>query len=146
LTGEDVTGLDLLETQLVVLSACEAGSGPHRFGAGLLAFRRAFVLAGARTVVTSLWRIPGPARLVLLERFYQNMLKRGMARGEALREAQQYTRGLTLGQLRRSAVGELVRAYLQPLERQADDFRPFRHPRYWGAFICQGETGPLPTS
>ena len=42
--------------------------------------------------------------------------------------------------------GELVRAYLQPLERQPDDFRPFRHPRYWGAFICQGDAGPLPTS
>jgi hypothetical protein len=39
-----------------------------------------------------------------------------------------------------------VRRDLEELARQPDDHRPFAHPCYWGAFICQGDTTPLPGS
>ena len=58
LTAEDVSGMHLLGTELVVLSACDTGRGAVQTGEGVLGLRRAFVLAGAQTLVMSLWRCP----------------------------------------------------------------------------------------
>jgi CHAT domain-containing protein len=87
LTAEDVAGLDLLATELVVLSACETGLGPIRIGEGVFGLRRAFVLAGAQTLVMSLWKVPDEATRELMEDFYRRVLS-GRGRADALREAQ----------------------------------------------------------
>ncbi len=87
LTAEDVTGLDLLATGLVVLSACETGLGQVHVGEGVFGLRRAFVLAGAKTLVMSLWRVPDEQTRELMEEFYRRLLA-GEARAEALRQAQ----------------------------------------------------------
>jgi CHAT domain-containing protein len=87
LTAEDVTGLDLLDTELVVLSACETGLGEVRIGEGVFGLRRAFPLAGARSLVMSLWKVPdGPTRELMVD-YYRRLLG-GAPRGEALRQAQ----------------------------------------------------------
>jgi CHAT domain-containing protein/tetratricopeptide (TPR) repeat protein len=57
LTAEEVAALDLCRVHLVVLSACETGVGKIVPGEGVFALRRAFELAGARTVLSSLWRV-----------------------------------------------------------------------------------------
>ena len=87
LTAEDVTGLDLLATELVVLSACETGLGQVHVGEGVFGLRRAFVLAGAKTLVMSLWKVPDEPTRELMEAFYGRLLA-GQGRAEALREAQ----------------------------------------------------------
>jgi len=87
LTAEDVSGMDLLATELVVLSACETGLGEVRAGEGVFGLRRSFILAGASTLVMSLWKVPDQPTQELMEDFYRRVLS-GQPRAEALREAQ----------------------------------------------------------
>jgi CHAT domain-containing protein len=87
LNAEDVSGLDLLGTELVVLSACETGLGEVYVGEGVFGLRRAFVLAGAKTLIMSLWKVPDKQTQELMEGFYKGVLE-GQPRAEALREAQ----------------------------------------------------------
>jgi CHAT domain-containing protein len=87
LNGEDVSGLDLMATELVVLSACESGLGAVQAGEGVYGLRRAFVLAGAATLVVSLWPVPDQQTQELMADFYRRMLA-GVPRADALRAAQ----------------------------------------------------------
>jgi CHAT domain-containing protein len=87
LTAADVSGLDLLDTELVVLSACETGLGEAHAGEGVYGLRRAFVIAGARTLVMSLWQVPDDQTKELMVDFYQRLMI-GRPRADALREAQ----------------------------------------------------------
>lgn len=87
LTAEDVVDLDLGGTALVVLSACDTGAGGITAGEGIFGLRRAFAIAGAATVIMSLWKVYGPAVEELMENLYTNLI-RGGGRAEALREAQ----------------------------------------------------------
>jgi CHAT domain-containing protein/tetratricopeptide (TPR) repeat protein len=87
LTAEDVSGLELQATALVVLSACETGVGEVQTGEGVFGLRRAFVLAGARTLIMSLWKVPDEQTQELMTSFYRHLLM-GQPRAEALRNAQ----------------------------------------------------------
>ncbi len=87
LTAEDVSGLDLLATEMAVLSACETGLGKIRVGQGVLGLRSAFTMAGAKTLVMSLWKVPDKQTQELMEDFYHRILA-GQPRADALRIAQ----------------------------------------------------------
>ena len=84
LTAEDVSGMQLLGTELVVLSACDTGRGEVEIGEGVLGLRRAFVVAGAQTLVMSLWKVSDLATAILMEQFYIHLLH-GPGRAQALR-------------------------------------------------------------
>ena len=92
LTADEACTLNLRDTQLVVLSACDTGLGDHRSGEGLIGLRWAFGVAGARAVVTSLWPVPDNQTALLMKEFYVR-LTAGAAVPDALRAAQLAVRG-----------------------------------------------------
>jgi len=113
LTAEDIVGLNLSETELVVMSACDTGVGVIRTGEGVYGLRRAFAVAGARTLVLSLWSVGDVAARELMAEFYSRLVHDKIPRAEALRQAM------------------LALKIREP------------KPWYWGAFVCQGDPGPL---
>ncbi|WP_164013126.1 tetratricopeptide repeat protein [Pyxidicoccus trucidator] len=85
-TALELAGLNLWGTQLVVLSACDTGRGDVKLGQGVFGLRRAFVVAGAETIVMSLWKVNDAKTGTLMEAYYRNLLA-GQGRATALREA-----------------------------------------------------------
>lgn len=77
-----------LHARLVVLSACETARGRAIRGEGVVGLTRSFLAAGAGGVLVSLWKVDDRATAVLMERFYQSLLKKGRTPAAALREAQ----------------------------------------------------------
>jgi CHAT domain-containing protein len=114
LTALEASGLDLWGTKLVVLSACDTGLGKVRNGEGVYGLRRSFALAGAESVVMSLWPISDRVTRELMAGYYKN-LKAGMGRGEALRRVQ-----------------------LDMLHKKGRE-----HPFYWASFIESGDWTPI---
>ena len=109
LLASDVLRLDLIGTELVVLSACETGLGDIRDSEGVYGLCRAFLLAGARTLVMSLWEVNDVATSTLMAEYYTHLKK--LDRSEALRTA----------------------------KRRIRDNPATHHPFYWAAFLCIGD-------
>jgi len=114
LTALEASNLDLRGTKLVVLSACETGLGDVKNGEGVFGLRRAFVVAGAESLLMSLWQVSDDATKDLMTSYY-TLLSRGETRAEALRQTQ-------IAMLRNPDTA---------------------HPFFWAAFISSGETGNL---
>jgi len=91
LLAEEVAMLNLLGAEIVVLSACETALGEVDNSEGVFGLQRAFKLAGAQTLIMSLWEVDDTATSILMSAFYENWLS-GMSKQEAFREAQQKLR------------------------------------------------------
>ena len=87
LYAREVEGMDLYGTDLVVLSACETALGDIRTGEGVYGLRRAFVLAGARNLIMSLWPVDDEVTRDLMEHFYRGY-RSGTSVAESLRNAE----------------------------------------------------------
>ena len=61
------------DAQLVVLSACETAAGPLQGQEGIANLSRAFLLAGARSVISTLWQVDDDASLFLMKHFYEHL-------------------------------------------------------------------------
>lgn len=87
LTAYDISQMDLSNTELVVLSACETALGDLQGYEGVIGLQRAFKLAGVRQLILSLWRVPDKETAELMVLFYRNWLS-GQSPREAFRQAQ----------------------------------------------------------
>lgn len=134
LTALEVAELDLSGTDLATLSACETGLGQSADGEGLLSLQRAFQVAGARSVVASLWQVPDKATQALMNRFYDNLWQKKLPKLEAMREAQ-------LWLLREGAKQpDLVRGLsFSPPARGTSQSSRRLTPQYWSAFVLSGD-------
>lgn len=112
-TDEEIRGMNLWGTQLVVLSACNTGQGIVQRGHGVQGLRRSFIAAGAETLVVSLWQVPDEETSQLMQSFYQHLVGHAAPRVAALRQAMHTLR----------------------TKRQ--------HPYFWAPFIAIGMDRPL---
>ncbi len=85
-TALELSGINLWGTQLVVLSACDTGQGDIKPGQGVYGLRRALGVAGAQTVVMSLWKVNDEVTRDLMVDYYRRLLS-GQGRVAALNEA-----------------------------------------------------------
>ena len=112
LTALEVSKLDWLGTELVVISGCESGIGVNKTGDGVYGLKRSIAVAGARSSMLSLWEVEDKPTAAFMESFYKK-LKSGVSRNRALVETQKEFRNHVI---------EL-----------------WRHPNVWAAFQLSGD-------
>ena len=115
LTAEEIAGINLEGVDWAVLSACDTGIGEIKVGEGVFGLRRAFQVAGAKTVIMSLWPVEDETTRQWMETLYREHFLNGKDTGESVRAAS-----------------------LQIL-RQRRTKHQSTHPFYWGAFIAAGD-------
>ena len=115
LTGVEARQLRLRGTQLVTVLACESGRGAISSGQGVYGLRRAFLQAGAETVVSTLWSVQERSASELVKKYFDKLLHQKKGRVEAMEEAMK--------------------------ELRSDP--QYQHPFYWAPFIVMGLDGPL---
>jgi hypothetical protein len=80
LTAEEIASLDLHGVEWAVLSACDTGVGEIKAGEGVFGLRRAFQVAGARTVIMSLWSVEDRATREWMAALYRERFANRPAR------------------------------------------------------------------
>ncbi len=86
-TAQEIASLDLSNCELAVLSACDTSVGVRRAGQGVASLQRALHMAGARSVITSLWKVPDEATKDLMLDFYRRLWVEKKPKHRALWEA-----------------------------------------------------------
>jgi len=121
-TSEEILGLRLRGTDMVVLSACYTGVGEVKTGEGVFGLRRAFAQAGAKSLIMSLWAVPDKETRELMVQFYKNIMTGQMNRCQALRQA-----ALKQMKIVKKRYGHT-------------------HPYFWGGFVMVGDPGQQPVN
>jgi CHAT domain-containing protein/tetratricopeptide (TPR) repeat protein len=115
LTAEEIAGINLEGVDWAVLSACDTGVGKIKVGEGVFGLRRAFQVAGAKTVIMSLWSVEDETTRQWMGTLYREHFLNGKDTGES------------------------VRAASLRILRQRRAKHQSTHPFYWGAFIAAGD-------
>lgn len=94
LTAYEISQMNLSNTELVVLSACETGLGDLQGNEGVYGLQRAFRIAGAKYLIMSLWQVPDQQTMEFMSTFYRFWLDEGMQIPDAFRKTQEVMREL----------------------------------------------------
>lgn len=116
LTGLEASLLNLQGTELVILSACDSGTGEVKTGEGVMSLRRAFRIAGAESVLASHWKVDDEATQLLMTEFMRRW-RAGEPRAQAWRAAQLSLRS----------------------QHSAKRGIAFSNPYFWAAFTLTGQ-------
>ena len=139
-TAEETAALELSACHLAVLSACETGLGRVAGGEGVLGLQRAFHQAGARMVLSSLWRVEDEATWRLMLKFYPGLWKEKLSPIVALRKAQLSVVADDAGSADRRGPGPIVPSAAR---KKSTTTQPSILPRSWAAWVISGSPGPL---
>ncbi len=96
LTAYEISQMNLSNTELVVLSACETGLGDIQGNEGVYGLQRAFKIAGAKYLIMSLWQVPDKQTSLLMTTFYKKWLEDKMTIPDAFHAAQKELREIGL--------------------------------------------------
>jgi len=107
----EIFGIDLRNTNLVCLSACETGLSKIFGGDDMVGLSRGFIYAGTPSLMATLWQVDDRSTSSLIKTFYENWQKKGMSKPEALRQAQMTVKAM----------------------------KGYEHPFYWAGFIMIGD-------
>ena len=124
-----------LNADLVTLSGCETALGQTVAGEGYIGFAHAFLQAGARSVVVSLWRVEDEATALLMKRFYSNLF------GEENRvegDAQGRTTGTGKPVITKREALREAKEWLRAYKNERGE-HPYTDPFYWSPFILIGD-------
>jgi CHAT domain-containing protein/tetratricopeptide (TPR) repeat protein len=122
LSAEEIMGMDLGRTRLVVLSACETGLGSIGSGEGVFGLQRALHISGVKSTIASGWKVDDRATQLLMTEMYQQMFEERLSAADALHAAQLRV----LRQFNRTT-GQLEQGNSQSAA-----------PYYWAAFSLSG--------
>jgi hypothetical protein len=140
-TAEQILRTWNLRADLVTLSACQTGLGEFSGGEGYLGFAQALFLAGARSLVLSLWKVDDHATALLMHRFYENLLgarsdqREPMSPARALMEAKYWLKSVSDEAARQLSQHDRERDLSPSRQEPATSFA---HPYFWAAFVLVG--------
>jgi CHAT domain-containing protein len=135
----DIVSAWRLRCELVTLASCYSVLGVRSSNDGYLGLPYAFLSAGARNVVASLWPVDDTATALLMERFYENLVRAGSqidadpSAASPIRRNRQIARALRDASL-------WLREW-----RAEDGTRPYQHPIYWAGFVLLSGGSPAPS-
>lgn len=144
LTADEISRMDLRGADLVVLSACRSSLGDTSYGTsqGLLS---GFSAAGARWVVSHVWKAADYVSPILMDAFYEAYLTKGMEVPEALQYGKERLRNITVAELRQGGWLSLdpdVRyssedvKFIESIAKRNDRNKPFADEHFWSGFVC----------
>ena len=150
LNAKEVLALNLQETDLLVLSACQTGLGEVRNGEGIQGLRRAFELAGVNCLLCTLWSVWDIPSAILIEQFFSNLLILEMSKLDALSNAKKYVKNMSRADLYNYLK---EKGYLEEAEKMKSSFIGsknhwekypiYESPYYWAGYVFQGNVGPI---
>ena len=120
-----------LNADAVVLSACKTALGKEIAGEGVVGLSRAFMLAGSKSVIVSLWSVESNSTAFLMKSFYSH-LKPGRSKEEALRLAKQELKNQSL-------ISDDLSRGVKIVGRDKKTQTSTAHPFFWAPFILIGE-------